>query len=572
MNVRRYTIAAALLMLNAPAFAADANAGRQAFGAQCALCHSAAPNDNGGAQGPSLIGVLGREAAATDDYGYSRALRDSNLTWDEATLDRFLAAPTQVVPGSAMVVPVPSATDRENLIAYFAAVRDGTLQPQPARPAFGGGGFGPRAPAPASQDNADWKNDSPGRVHRIDLDALPEPYATPSASNFPTVVPKPEGAELELPPGFEVAVFTTELTGPRVMRIAPNGDIFVAETQSGRITVLKPSADHSSVASSATFAQGLVQPMGMQFYPSGERPEWLYVAEMNRVVRYPYRTGDMTARDVPEVVVPQLSPTGGGHYTSDLVFSRDGERMFVSVGSISNVGENMGPKTVAEATAWEAERGLGAAWGDEENRAAVLVFDVGSNAPGKLWATGLRNCVGLSMQPETGDVWCTVNERDQIGDDLVPDYSTRMAEGSFFGWPWYYMGDNEDPRHAGERPDLEGKVTKPDVPFQAHSAAVGLEFYTATSGASAFPREYVGDAFAVLHGSWNRAFRTGHKIVRVPIESGVPTGEYVDFMVGFITEDGGTWGRPVSASVASDGSLLVSDDGANLIYRIAYTR
>ena len=572
MKIRRYAIAAALLTLNAPALAADANAGRQAFGAQCALCHSAAPNDNGGAQGPSLIGILGRKAAASGGYGYSRALRESDLTWDEATLDRFLAAPTEVVPGSAMVVAVPSATDRENLIAYFAAVRDGTLQNAPPRPAFGGGGFGFRGAAPVSQENADWKRDAPGRVHRIDLDALPAPYATPSATNFPNVVPKPEGAELKLPPGFTVSVFATDLTGPRVMRIAPNGDIFVAETQSGRIKVLKPNADHSGVASSSTFAQGLVQPMGMQFYPAGDSPEWLYVAEMNRVVRYPYRTGDTTARDVPEVVVPQLSPTGGGHYTRDLVFSLDGNRMFVSVGSNTNVGENIGTKTPEEIAAWEAERGLGAAWGDEENRAAVLVFDVGSDAPGRLWATGLRNCVGLSMQPETGDVWCTVNERDQIGDDLVPDYSTRMPEGAFFGWPWYYMGDYEDPRHAGERPDLVGKVMRPDVPYQAHSAADALEFYTATSGAAAFPSEYVGDAFAVLHGSWNRAFRTGHKIVRVPIENGVPTGEYIDFLVGFITEDGGTWGRPVSATVASDGSLLVSDDGANLIYRIAYER
>src|SRR5690606_36738392 len=151
-------------------------------------------------------------------------------------------------------------------------------------------------------------------------------------------------------------------------------------------------------------------------------------------------------------------------------------------------------------------------------------------------------------------------------------YSTRMPEGAFFGWLWYYMGEYEDPRHASERPDLVGKVMRPDVPYQAHSAADALEFYTATAGAAAFPSEYVGDAFAVLHGSWNRAFRTGHKIVRVPIENGVPTGEYIDFMVGFITEDGGTWGRNVSASVASDGSLLVSDDGANVIYRIAYTR
>jgi hypothetical protein len=386
------------------------------------------------------------------------------------------------------------------------------------------------------------------------------------------VAPKPAGAELMLPPGFSVDVFTTEVEGPRVMRIAPNGDIFLAETQSSRIKVLRPTADHSGVARMTTYAQGLLQPFGMQFYPAGDNPQWLYVAENNRVVRYPYRNGDTVATGVPEIVVPQLAATGGGHYTRDLVFSPDGRHMFVSVGSNSNVAEDISKKTPAEVRAWEAERGLGAAWGSEENRADVLVFDVGSDAPGRIYASGIRNCVGLTLQPETGDLWCTTNERDMLGDNLVPDYSTRIHDGEFFGWPWYYMGDNEDPRLAGHRPDLVGKISKPDVPYQAHSASVGLEFYPAGSGASQFPDEYVGDGFAVLHGSWNRAARTGHKIVRVPIEDGQPTGEYVDFMVGFITEDNGTWGRPVSLTVASDGSLLVGDDGANLIYRISYAQ
>jgi glucose/arabinose dehydrogenase len=276
---------------------------------------------------------------------------------------------------------------------------------------------------------------------------------------------------------------------------------------------------------------------------------------------------------VPEIVAPELAPAaGGGHYTRDLVFSTDGRKMFVSVGSGSNIAEGMPKKTVAEAEAWDAEHGLGAAWGPEAGRADVLVFDVGSNAPGKVFASGIRNCVGLTLQAATGDLWCTTNERDALGDNLVPDYSTRIHQDDFFGWPWYYMGDNEDPRLAGDRPDLKGKVKRPDVPYQAHSASTGLAFYPAGNGASQFPAEYVGDGFAVLHGSWNRAARTGHKIVRVPIENGRPTGEYIDFMTGFITEDGGAWGRPVSVTVASDGSLLVGDDGANVIYRISYAR
>lgn len=427
--------------------------------------------------------------------------------------------------------------------------------------------------AAGAQVPEDWRNDAPGRVHRIDVAALPAPYATPSGRNFPQLVPMPQDAELALPAGFEVDVFTSDVQGPRVMRIAPNGDIFVTETRAGRIKVLRATADATEVARSEIFADDLDRPFGMQFYPAGDRPSWLYVAENNRVVRYPYSAGDMQATGDAEVVVSELAMTsGGGHYTRDLVFSQDGRHMFVSVGSGSNVAEGMPKKTAEEAKAWEAERGLGAAWGDETSRADVLTFEVGSDEPGKAFATGIRNCVDLTLQPGTDDLWCTVNERDGLGDDLVPDYSTRVEEGGFYGWPWYYMGDHEDPRHVGERPDLAGKTITPDVPYQAHSAAVGLAFYTATEGRSAFPSDYVGDAFAVLHGSWNRESRTGHKIVRVLMNDGVPTGEYEDFMVGFITEDGKPWGRPASVTVASDGSLLMSDDGANVIYRISYSR
>jgi glucose/arabinose dehydrogenase len=417
-----------------------------------------------------------------------------------------------------------------------------------------------------------WQDDAPGRTHRIDVAKLPAPFATPSAREFPAVVTKPGDASLKLPPGFKIDVFTRDIDGPRVMRIAPNGDIFVAEPAPGRITVLKPSADGASVASSTVYASGLTRPFGMQFYPAGAAPQWLYVAEMNRVVRFKYSAGDGKATGEPEVVVSQLAPTDGGHLTRDLVFSQDGRRMFVAVGSLSNVAEDMPKKSADEIKAWDAERGVGAAWGREENRADVLVFDVGSNRPGKPFARGIRNCVALAMQPGTDNLWCTVNERDALGDNLVPDYSTRVRENGYYGWPWYYMGDKEDPRHAGERPDLKGKTITPDVPYEAHSAAVGFTFYTATSGRSAFPAEYVGDAFAVFHGSWNRADRTGHKVVRVVIENGVPTGEYVDFLVGFITPDGKPWGRPSYITAMNDGSLLFGDDDGDIIYRISYAR
>ena len=424
----------------------------------------------------------------------------------------------------------------------------------------------------AQSAGQDWKDDAPGRSHRIDVATLPGPLATPSAADFPRIVAKPESAQAKLPPGFAISVFTRDVEKPRIMRIAPNGDVFVTETGAGRIKVLRPSADGAGVASSSTFAEGLTQPFGLAFYPGGRQPEWLYVAENNRVVRYPYRAGDTKASGQPEVVVAQLAPTGMGHYTRDLVFSADGKRMFVSVGSAGNVAEDMPKKSPDEIKSWEAEHGVGAAWGSDTNRADVLAFEVGSSRPGKPFATGIRNCVALAIQPGSGDLWCTVNERDALGDNLVPDYSTRVKEGGFYGWPWYYMGDHEDPRHRGERPDLKGKTLTPDVPYQAHSAAVGFTFYTASSGRSAFPAEYVGDAFAVFHGSWNRSSRTGHKVVRVPLENGAPTGEYVDFLVGFITDDGKPWARPSEIVEASDGSLLLSDDDASLIYRISYSR
>jgi glucose/arabinose dehydrogenase/cytochrome c2 len=564
------------LVCAAPVLGADANAGKAVFHAQCALCHSAEPGDNGGGQGPNLNGVFGRHSASTD-FGYTAAMKAAGLTWNAATLNRFLSSPTTVVPGSAMVVPIQSDTDRANVIAYFQAVKDGTFKSAAAPTGRGGApNFGPPPGSPGTdrpiKGSDDWKNDVPGRAHRIDLAKLPAAYDTPSTAKFPKLVPKPADAQVKLPPGFTFSVFATGTTGARKMLLAPNGDILLSETQANKVVVMRPSADGTHADQITTFAQGLVLPHGLAFYPNAAHPKWLYVAETNRVVRYAYKPGDTQASGVPEIVVAQLSPiAGGGHFSRDVVFSPDGKKMYVSVGSQSNVAEDMQKKSPAEVKAWEAQHGLGAAWGNDENRADVMVYDVGSDKPGKVYASGIRNCVSLTVQPGNGALWCTTNERDMLGDDLVPDYSTRVKQGAWYGWPWYYMGNHEDPRHAGERPDLAGKVTAPDVPFQAHSAALNLTFYTATAGASAFPKEYVGEGFAVLHGSWNRAFRTGHKVVRVRMKNGVPTGEYDDFLTGFIVDDGNAWGRPVALLVNKDGSLLLTDDGANIVYRIAYS-
>jgi glucose/arabinose dehydrogenase/cytochrome c2 len=548
-------------ILSTPAIAADAASGRTLFRQQCSVCHTAESNDNGGAQGPSLIGVYRRHAAGDSSFGYTQALQDSKLTWDARTLNRFLASPTKVVPGTAMVIAVPDKAKRADLIEYFRSLKTATANvSQPAKH----GGSTPSA------SEADWKKDAPGRQHKIDLANLPAPFSSSSARNPPKLIPRPADAQLKVPPGFSIGLFASDLQGPRRMTVAPNGDIFVIETRGGRVSVLHPTPDGRSSAGADVFAEGLDRPFGIAFYPSAD-PKWLYVAETGRVVRFAFKSGDVKASSAPEVVVPEL-PAGGGHFTRDLVFSPDGRRMFISVGSVSNYAEGMSKKTLAQAQEWETTHALGATWDMEENRADVLAFDVDSKGPGKIFATGIRNCVGLTVQPKTGALWCTTNERDALGDDLVPDYSTRVQEGGFYGWPWYYMGSNEEPRLKGDRPDLKGKVLAPDVPYQAHSAALGLVFYTATSGKSAFPAEYVGDGFAMFHGSWNRGFRTGHKVVRVRMKNGIPTGEYEDFVTGFIVDDGNAWGRPVSAVVLNDGSLLFSDDGANVIYRVSYQK
>ena len=546
----------AFLALAAACMAADADvsAGRAVFRERCALCHVADPVDGGGAQGPSLIGVFGRHAAGDPQWTYSRALGASNLTWDAATLSRFLAAPTTVVPGTAMVVAVPEADVRRQLITYFQSVAHSTATPVVSA-----------APVGA----ADWREDHPGRLHHISAAALPAPFASESHRNPPKLVEPPPNAKLAVPPGFHVDVFARDLMGPRRMLAAANGDVLVSETSGGRVTVLRPSADATLGPSRSVFASGLHGPFGLAFYPDASHPQWLYVAETNRVVRYAYSTGDLVARGAPEIVVPSL-PAGGGHSTRDIVFSPDGTRFYVSVGSGSNVAEQMPKKSVADAKQWDERHSLGAAWGTETNRADVLVFSTEQPTGIAIYATGLRNCVGLTRRPGSPDLWCTVNERDGMGDDLVPDYSTHLEQGLFYGWPWYYLGANEDPRLAGERPDLRGQVTVPDVLYQAHSAPLNLDFYVATQGCSAFPADYVGDAFVTFHGSWNRAFRTGHKLVRVRMQAGRASGNYEDFLTGFIVDDGDAWGRPVATVELADGSLLMSDDGANLIYRISY--
>ncbi len=549
--------------------AANVERGRTLFQQTCAPCH--APGlVTPVTPGPSLLRVIGRKAAALTNFNYTIALTNSGLTWDAATLDRFLASPTTTVPGSTMVVQVANAEDRRDIITYLATM---TAPATAAAPAVGARGQSRgRGGDPNASDPNDWRNDTPGKSYRLSADDLAEPYATSTPGNFPRVVPQPADVKLEVPPGFKVELFAKGFTNPRIVHVAPNGDIFIAETSANRIHLLRASDGAAAPTTDEIFATGLNRPFGIAFYPSGAEPQWVYVANNNSVVRFPYRNGDLKARGASEIIVPQLSQTSGGHTTRDIAFSKDGRRLFISVGSSGNLPGGMQAKSPDELKQWETENALGAAWGGDTRRANVLVTSPDGREPVKIFATGIRNPVGLAIDPVTGDLWTSVNERDGLGDDLVPDYITRVREGGYYGWPWYYLGNHEEPRLKGARPDLTGKATVPDVLIQAHSAALGIAFYTATAGSSVFPAEYHGDLFVALHGSWNRNSRTGYKVVRAKFQNSKPTGEYVDFLTGFVAPGANVWGRPVGVAIAHDGALLVTEDGNGTIWRVSMTR
>jgi hypothetical protein len=407
----------------------------------------------------------------------------------------------------------------------------------------------------------DWHSDRPGTRRLIKPQDIPAPDLAQSASNRVRIVHRTDQKPI-VPNGFEVNLFASGLDGPRLIRTAPNGDLFVAESNAGRIRVLR--ANGSAAAPPSVFASGLGYPFGIAFYPPGPDPQWVYIGNTDSVVRLPYRNGDTTARGSAEVLVPHLAV--GGHHTRDVLFSPDGKIMYVSVGSGSNVADGMDKLSGSELQSFVSSHPLGATWGNEADRADVLAFDPdGKNE--RIFATGIRNCVSMALTLSNGTLWCSTNERDGLGDNLPFDYITRVREGAFYGWPWYYIGANEDPRHRNERPDLKDKITIPDILLQAHSASLGMTFY---DGAQ-FPAEYRGSIFAAEHGSWNRSKRTGYKIIRAIVRNGVPTGEYDDFVTGFAINDSEVWGRPVGVAVDKEGALLISEDGSGTIWRISYS-
>ena len=443
---------------------------------------------------------------------------------------------------------------------------------------------------------ADWGQEQPGVLRKITVTDLPMPDSAQSVRKQPHIVPRPRNAWPVAPPGFKVTLYaggdngpspspdqqhsqqgteppdTGTFRQPRLIRTAPNGDLFVADSGGGIIFVLRGAGSDGKAAQVERFATGLDHPFGIAFYPADD-PQFVYIANTTSVVRFAYHSGDLHASGGPQTVVPSLPGyaqlAGGGHWTRDVVFTKDGQHMLVSVGSGSNIDNpDDHPK--------------------EFHRANVLEYTPAGKFL-EVYASGLRNCVGEAINPLTGMLWCSTNERDELGNHLVPDYVTSVPEGGFFGWPWYYMGGHPDPRlpqpcadgtganpqAAAESPDakncnhvdLHAKVLTPDVLVQPHMASLEMTFYPATGS---FPKSFGGDAFAAEHGSWNRENRAGYEVIRIPMHNGKADGSYEDFLTGFVVDDSSVWGRPVGVAIGKDGSMFVTDDGSRSVWRVAY--
>ncbi|HTS38345.1 MAG TPA: PQQ-dependent sugar dehydrogenase [Candidatus Solibacter sp.] len=435
---------------------------------------------------------------------------------------------------------------RWQIVSYVEALAAGKATAAPSATPSAAAMASPLKDAPAHAPFIDFRNEVPGTVRKITAADLPEPYASKSADNGPEVVARPADAWPKTLPGFKVGLFATGLENPRLLRTAPNGDIFLAEMQPGRILVFRGMTSDGKAEQTAVFAEGLRNPYGIAFYPPGPDPQWIYIGSEKELLRFPYHNGDLKASGASQHIADF---PGGGHHSRSVEFSKDGKRLFAAVGSESNVDD---PDTTP------AEKG----------RADILSCDP-ANCELKVYAYGIRNAGGgLTVNPQTGELWCSVNERDGLGDNLVPDYITHVQEGGFYGWPWWYMGAHQDPRHQGKHPELKDKAIVPDVLLQPHNASLEFLFY----GGDKFPAEYKGDIFASEHGSWNKSVRAGYEVIRIPLhQTGHASGEYEDFVTGFVLPNGNVWGRPVGIAMATDGSLLVSDDGSNSIWRVSYT-
>jgi glucose/arabinose dehydrogenase len=504
---------------------ATVDAGKQVYARNCLACHGKIGHGTGNV--PSLVdGKLKGVSAGEIFWFITKGDKDNGMpSWASLPEQKRWQVVTYV----------------ESLASGKAAAAGPTSAPQPEAAGTKVKGAAPNPPF------TDFRYEKPGTTRKITVKDLPQPYATDSAQNGAELVARPQNAWPLAPAGFKVELFAAGLDNPRWLKTAPNGDIFLAESDPGRIRVFRGMTADGKPEQMDIFASGLKRPYGIAFYPPGPDPQWIYLGNTNEVIRFPYHNGDLKASAESEHVADL--PSGGGHWTRAIAFSPDGKKMFVAVGSASNDDDT---------DTHPAER----------DRADILACDP-VNCQLKVYAYGIRNAGGgIAVNPKTGELWCSVNERDALGDNLVPDYISHVEEGGFYGWPWWYMGAHQDPRQQGKHPELRDKAIVPDVLLQPHNASLEFTFYQADK----FPTEYDGDIFASEHGSWNRAPRAGYEVIRVPLhQTGHATGEYQDFVTGFVLPDGRVWGRPVGITVAPDGSLLVSDDGSNSIWRVSYT-
>jgi glucose/arabinose dehydrogenase len=384
---------------------------------------------------------------------------------------------------------------------------------------------------------------------------LPAPFATPSARNNSKVIGWPQGKMPTPAPGFAVSLFADKLDNPRQAYILPNGDILVVEAtrewpgradrperSANRITLFRDSNQDGKPDVRETFLTGLNMPHGMAVIGN-----WFYVGNTDGLVRYPYKPGQTKIDGKP---VKILDLPAGGHYTRNLIADPAGKKLYIAVGSSSNVDEDR-----ADAK--------------DPRRAAILEINPDGSAM-RVFAGGLRNPVGMDWEPSTKTLWTVVNERDLLGDDLVPDYLTSVKDGAFYGWPYSYFGQNEDPRKKGQRPDLVAKAIKPDYALGSHTAALGLAFYNGRT----FPQRYRGGAFIGMHGSWNRSKMVGYKVAFIPFANGKPTEPMEDILTGFIADESKfeAYGRPVGVTVTPDGSLFVADDSGDKVWRVSVKR
>jgi len=496
-----------------------AKLGKSLYHLRCARCHG----DRGEGSGniPALRGRNIRRASSGEVFWFITKgdVANEMPSWASLPEEERWKIVSYVKSMSISTMSAPSAS---------AAKAGSKLNLPPSQPPF-----------------ADFRSQEPGKPRKITPADLPAPYATKSAENSPKVVARPADAWPKAPKGFKVELYATNLENPRLLRSAPNGDVFLTESDPGQIRVFRGMTSGGKPKETQIFAQGLKRPYGIAFYPPGPNPQWVYVGSENKLVRFPYQNGDMKARGKSEELVDLPS---GGHWTRSVEFSKDGKVLFVAVGSESNVDD---PDTTSQ----------------EKNRATILAFDP-SGASMRVYASGIRNAGGgLAVNPQTGELWCSVNERDGLGDNLVPDYITHVQENGFYGWPWWYIGAHQDPRHSGKHPELRDKAIVPDVLLQPHNASLQIAFYRGKQ----FPAEYKDDIFAAQHGSWNKTARGGYEVIRVPLhQTGRAEGSYEDFLTGFVLDSGEVWGRPVGVAMAPDGSLLVSDDGSNSIWRVVH--